>query len=319
MPDTSLELLIRRSELGSLRERDIDLLLCMELHAKAELTAFFGGLLGLRAEDFAGAWISVSEAAGENDLVISFQTQNGLRLLLLENKIAASFTPDQPERYALRARAWRNEAGVDSVHTLIAAPADYLKACNSSIFDFQVSYEELWQVLAAALDKRSAFLADRLRDGIRNKQNGWQLVPHDGATRTWALIHQVSQEHTPLLRMPPPVEKPGGSGWVYFRDAEGMERYRKEINIVFKAGHGFADLQFRSTLAAALSAAVANNLEPGMKVVQAKKSAAIRIAIAKLDFQSGDNDPQGVQEGLLACERLRRFFIAHEERLTNLG
>ncbi|WP_419906875.1 hypothetical protein [Hoeflea sp.] len=319
MPDTNLELLIRRSELGSLRERDIDLLLCMELHAKTELTAFFGGLLGLRTENFTSAWISVSEAAGENDLVISFQTQNGLRLLLLENKIAASFTQDQPERYALRARAWRNKTGVDSVNTIIAAPADYLKACNSSIFDFQVSYEELCQVLAAAQDKRSAFLADRLRDGIRKKQNGWQSVPHDGATRTWALIHQMCQEHTPLLRMPPPAPVPGGSDWVYFKDAEGMERYRKEIYIVFKAGHGFADLQFCSTMAVALSAAVAGHLEPGMNVVQTGKSAAIRIAAAKLDFQSGDNDPQDVQTGLLACERLRGFFIAHEERLTNLG
>lgn len=53
----------------------------------------------------AGAWVSQAEVDGESDLVVELVQGDERVVVLVENKIAAAFQPDQGSRY--RARAGR--------------------------------------------------------------------------------------------------------------------------------------------------------------------------------------------------------------------
>ncbi|WP_136661737.1 hypothetical protein [Nitratireductor sp. XY-223] len=323
MSDSNLTALRMRSELGSLRERDIDLLLCMELHADAELVEYFADQMGLPANSFKRAWVSVYDGGKESDLVVSFSTTHGCSLLLLENKIDASFTPDQPKGYETRAKGLRKEKGVEIVRTAILAPSEYLKTKQDLPFDLTFYYEDLLEVLEQASDGRSNFLASQLRDGIKKKQS--VSPPHHGVSQTWSLIYRLCQEHTPSLNMKPPDKKPSGANWVEFNNkthpVDGMESYSGKIFIVWKADkEGYADLAFSSTSREQLLSAVKDYLEPKMKVHKAGKSAVIRIKVPTVDFERyEDTDEETLIECLQVCERLRGFFVKHKSRLGSLS
>lgn len=62
------ELLLKRSSYAWLRERDIDLLLCAELHVPGALRHKFEEVLGVGDVTFEGAWVSLAELEGENPL-----------------------------------------------------------------------------------------------------------------------------------------------------------------------------------------------------------------------------------------------------------
>ena len=103
MPIDALE---ARSPFSWLRERDIDLLLCAELYACGGLKNLLACRVGYPNSEFWRAWVSHAEGDGESDLVVAFETKDGLVLALVENKIAAPFQPEQAQRYAARAQRW---------------------------------------------------------------------------------------------------------------------------------------------------------------------------------------------------------------------
>jgi hypothetical protein len=69
--------LLGRAPHGWLRERDIDLLLCAELH--------------VTSGRFSGAWVSEADADGESDLVLASDGDGGHLIALIQNKVAAAF------------------------------------------------------------------------------------------------------------------------------------------------------------------------------------------------------------------------------------
>jgi hypothetical protein len=93
-----IEALEARSPFSWLRERDIDLLLCAELHACGGPKNLLASRLGYPDSEFSGAWVSHAEHDGESDLIAAFETKDGLVLALVENKIAAPFQPEQGQR-----------------------------------------------------------------------------------------------------------------------------------------------------------------------------------------------------------------------------
>ena len=96
-----------------LRERDVDLLICSELHSgEGPLHRLLvGGWNGGNAW-FGGAWVSYAEPDGETDIAVLFESDSGRLALLIENKIDAEFQPGQPERYRARAERWKASVGV---------------------------------------------------------------------------------------------------------------------------------------------------------------------------------------------------------------
>ena len=82
-------------------------------------------------------------ASGTADLVVRYWLGSACTaMLLVENKIDAGFTPDQPARYAISRDAQRTAVPV--VATVLLAPAIYLAGSKlASGFDAAVSYERL--------------------------------------------------------------------------------------------------------------------------------------------------------------------------------
>lgn len=314
---TPLQSLRKRRPAAWLRERDIDLLICSELY-------FEGGPLQRLFLDgwndgiatFGGAWVSHSDADGETDIVVSFESESGFLALLVENKIDAQFQPEQPERYRERARRWMAVEGPQvKVKTVLLAPAAYFDNEGSEVFDWQVSYEDLIQVLDEADDPRTRFLALMLGNGLEAHRDGYVKIKHEVNSQVWNSIWEIAHEQTPRLRMRKPGSKPAGAGFIYFYDADGVSRSETggRAHIVYKniRNEGCAiDIQIGRMTLAALEAQVGGLLESDMFVVQAGGSASIRVPVPFVNFaMTPEGQEKAIEQGLYAAERLRTFFV----------
>lgn len=311
-----LSALLSRPPFTWLRERDIDLLLCAELHCDLALTSFFKAKVGLPSATFLGAWVSYMETDGESDLIIALSENRQAVLLLVENKISADFQPEQAERYQQRASRWLSEQGIAAVLTILVAPAEYLVRPGVEVFQKHISYEEIAETLTAQSDPRSLFFARALLAGVEAYRRGYVMEPDERVSDMWLAYWRSAQVLAPELRLAPPGLRPGRSTWIYFRDAVGIETDRSNAVVVLKAERGQADLQFADTSPLDLGRRTHGLLDSKMKVVSAKKSAAIRIEVEEVDFHAPPREQEAaIGQGLIACEALRRFFVEHRERL----
>ena len=174
-----------RTPFGWLRERDIDLLLCAELHHDGALRRLFERRLGCDGAKFSGAWVSVAELEGESDLVIAWKRDDSTVLALVENKIAAGFQPDQGLRYRKRADRWGREPGIGECTTVLIAPEQYMDWPGSTEFRHHLSYEDLASRLRKEGDPRSEFLADALEAGTGLYRRGYVAVPDAAVSSVW--------------------------------------------------------------------------------------------------------------------------------------
>lgn len=313
-----LEDLRQTQSFAWLRERDIDLLLCAELFANTDFQNQLASLSGEGSAIFENAVVSQYDTTGESDLVVLFRSPKGSRIVLVENKIAAEFQQDQGLRYQFRANGWRRQEGVISATTLLICPHDYLARSGAEYFDQTLSYEHLAEELRKTADPRSAFLAERLIEGVESYRRGYVAIPDKATSDIWTACWRISQEATPALNFPMPRARPKTSSFIYFNNAKGFSSEDTKLaKVVYKARHGNADLQFYNRAAGELEGRLTKILDADMKVVQAAKSACVRIEVDPVDFNA---DPEGEMEkmlaGLIACERLRAFFV--DQRLAAL-
>src|SRR2546423_6446981 len=102
----------RKSLFGNVLERDLDLLLLEEIYTSSEFRAWFTSQAGLRAPGpFASAFRSIRDGDNrETDLVVVFGgARQPKAALLVENKIAAAFQPDQARDYRARAQRMKSQ------------------------------------------------------------------------------------------------------------------------------------------------------------------------------------------------------------------
>ena len=149
---------------------------------------------------------------------------------------------------------WKEDEGpAFNIETVLLAPADYFGEEESEIFDRQITYEDLIDVLRRADDARSRFLAVMLEDGIESHKEGYVGVPDMVVTEVWQAFWQGAEEETPRLRMRRPGRMPSGAGFIYFFDADGVSRSETggKAHIVYKfrgnEGRCYVDAQFRGT------------------------------------------------------------------------
>jgi hypothetical protein len=298
-----------------LRERDVDLLLCSELHARGTLANLFASRLGLEGGRLERAWVSHREDGRESDLVIRMVRDTETVLALTENKIAADFQPGQVNAYAERSRKWIEADGV-RCSTVLVAPKGYFSRSGAKDFDICIAYEDMNAALRCSGDPRSAFLADVLLQGVDAYRRGWVAVPDDIVTSLMEAFWGLATSIAPLLNMKRPEPKPKGSTWIDFPNAAGLEGLGKRVLIVYKAERGKVDLQFAATNESKLRHRAANILAPDMEISRAGKSASIRLLVPKIEFSvAADGQEPRLKAGLVACERLRTFFVAHRDIL----
>lgn len=317
---TPLDDLRNRPPMQWLRERDIDLLICSELHSPGPLRDLFLGGWNSSVAEFDGAWVSWQDDDGETDIVVSFKTDANELILLIENKIAAQFQPDQPERYRARAQRWQVSLSSQSeVQTVLLAPGEYSENEGSELFDRQINYEDVIAALSGSGDPRTQFIVQTLKNGIEYHERGYTPQHSEATTGVWSAIWDCANSEAPLLRMEKPISKPARSGFIYFRSAVGVSSSETQGRavIVYKPVHENADLQFSNTKVATLEDAAAGVLDSDMTIAEAGKSASIRLRIPKVDFDlPPDGQRDAIRQGVTAAERLRRLFI--EKRLLDL-
>jgi hypothetical protein len=313
---TIFGLLSGRSALGWLRERDIDLLICSELHAGGgSLTRFLTSRLAGDRARFVRAWVSHADIDGESDLLVAFE-QNGRTIIaLIENKIAAIFQPDQALRYRKRAERWAKMDGISSVVTVLIAPEEYMSHAGSSDFDQRVTYEAVANVLRSEPDCRASFTAEAILTGIAQCRAGYVMRPNEAVTEMWNVCWEIACRVAPSLNFERTGEKPGESTWFYFRKAAGFEGLRGAV-VVYKAERGQVDLQFSGTSPTELARRSLGLLDTSMKVVPAAKSASVRLSVPVIDFHSSASAQEAkIVDGFMACERLRLLFVEHRGTL----
>jgi hypothetical protein len=317
-PESPFEALLRRAPYSWLRERDIDLLVCSELHADGQLRRLFAERLGLPHETFAGSWVSHAETEGESDLIVKFDLNNRFTFAFVENKIAAMFQPDQGVRYLARANRWLVADRVARVATVLFAPAHYMSRSGAEDFEIAVSYEDAAAALRHDRDTRAHFLANALEAGVEALRSGYVVVPDTAVTDVWQYCWRTSLRVAPKLNFQEPGLKPGRSTWFYFREAEGFSRARGLAVVVYKAERGQADLQFSGMSASELLSIMRSFMDETMKVVTAAKSASVRIQVRPIAFaQPPAEQEAAIIEGFGACERLRALFAEHQDHFVS--
>ena len=90
-----------------------------------------------------------ANTSGTADLVVRYWSENScVAMLLIENKIDAGFTPNQPARYAASREAHLASGVAPLVATLLVAPSVYLAGSKLAAgFDAVLPYESLLQIV----------------------------------------------------------------------------------------------------------------------------------------------------------------------------
>ena len=328
MDVSAYTLLQDRPPIGRLRERDIDLLLCSELHVVGPLRERFAALWGAEIDGFEGAWVSHDDEDGESDLIVTFKSGTATLVLLVENKVAAGFQPEQQDRYRARAERWQRMAPYPEVKTVLVAPADYFGRSGADRFDVRISYEDLIEALREETphkpsDPRSRFLGQTLQAGIASHKERHQMIRDEAVSAMWQAIYDIASTETPLLNIPHPGARPKGAGFIRCPRAKGFSPGdSKRVQIVLKRNESqkggnrsiqcHVDLEFGHMAHATLEQAVSGVLDDDMHVVQTGQSASIRIDAPPIDFlRCPDEQADGIRQWLGHAERLRQFFVRH--------
>ena len=115
-------------DLGTIFERDIDMLLLEELHASPNFRSFLLDLTGRETgwvfED--GKASVTRDGQRESDLEVRFSRPGGEKLLLMvETKIDAGYQPRQLEDYMKRAALYEQQDPDLQAVVLLVAPESY--------------------------------------------------------------------------------------------------------------------------------------------------------------------------------------------------
>jgi hypothetical protein len=138
------------------------------------------------------AQVSAKEALGETDVLAEWETVSGERLVvLIEDKLNASFQPLQGARYKARAEHLRCSK-VATVRTVLVAPDAYLNGANPEArhFDKQISLETVLDWMTEAEKEHLAPELELAREALRRVAAGLAL----GAKGLHLDLHQAVAE-----------------------------------------------------------------------------------------------------------------------------
>ena len=308
-------------QFGGIYERDIDLLLVVELAATPLLCDWLvSRALGRDVSGVALKRVArgVPSSNGESDLRIEVDLgQAETACLLVENKIAASFQPNQAARYAERARQERATRAWSVVVTVLLASRAYL-GDGSHGFDCTIAYEDLLDALKEALPSgaRSQVVTGLVVSAIRKAREGYDRVVDGPVTSFWASYWDACCREFPDLRMPTPGGRPSKSSFVRF----SLPPLPIEAQLIHKLTQGAVDLQFSGCHAAVLQRHVGAALGDGMRVLGRGKSAAVRLDVPMCNAgRPFAEQVEAVRAGLTAAQQLAAWSTTHERVLLELA
>ena len=280
-------------------ERDIDLLVMEEFVSDPAFAKIFLDAVGI-TESYTIEEVIHSKTdadLGESDVVIILGINGKRHALHIEDKIDAIAMPRQHDRYDLRAQKDIANGEYDSYSAVIVAPAKYLEANKEAQkYAHNVKYEQMREHSLSKSDARSKYKLALIDRAIFEQKNGYQWEANPGVVSFMGKMNAYKKTKYPAI--------PDGtvSWWPMY------PTILKNAAIVFKANKGFCDLQFSHTEAKNLLARVKDLLSDNMQVVQAGKSASVRIAVTPIWFENLFEDKLSeVDEALEAIHQLNEL------------
>ncbi len=269
-------MLLHRSPIDSIEERELDLLLLAGIHSSVRLRCFLAErIASLQDADFVGAWRGVCADGGESDLLMLIRTTDGRRIaLMMEDKINALFQPRQAERYRDRGEAGIKDGLWDSYRTCLCAPEAYgAPYASSPDWDAVIFLEDI----EAALADAEAGVELLVRDAARRacgKYDNPRTPPHPEATAFWKRYASLCASEFPDLRMSElAATQSHNDPWVRF----ARSLLPPDILLEHKAWLGRVDLTFKGLKPDVLRARIGPLLPPGVDIFPAGGSAAVRF------------------------------------------
>jgi hypothetical protein len=186
-------------------ERDMDFLFCEEIECNP---AFAAWLLEKTAATGANCEIvriarSLVEAEGESDLVVVHLQGDSRRAIMIENKINAPFTKDQPERYLVRGEKGVLAGDWEQFTSVLMAPRWYLEKAAGVGFQHPVAYEDVDDFFAAHEDsQRNRFKRRILAAAIAKTKTPYRRVVNDQVSQFFAEFAVLAWREFPAIPIP---------------------------------------------------------------------------------------------------------------------
>ena len=270
-------------------ERDLDFLFAEEIECNPAFSTWLlrrSGSPGRNWEDIIRIGRSVTTALGETDLLVVHQEPDGgQRAIMIENKIAASFTPFQSERYRRRGREGVAAGEWASFRTVLLAPAHYCDSIDLPDFDEVIAYEEVLEFMGTLPpNPRHAFKCRILAAALGKAKQPYVKKPDFHMSQFFTELRRYAEAQFPDLPIPPDKAARGAvSTWLMLPMGSILGASRLTLEI--KPYGGNVDLRFTSLRLAELRSIVKGRLPDGAETVAAKKSSAIRFMHAPMDVR----------------------------------
>ncbi len=312
------------SELGTIRERDIDFLLQEEFRCSS---SFRKGFLDLIHESgFLAIWdeasattatLSFSADCGETDILVKFTGSSGNAVLFIENKIDACFQESQAQRYILRKEKILRDKEADAALTVLIAPEKYFGREDCELFDMSVSYEQLTSILKQGLGKerspglrlRLQHRIDVLNKAIEYSRTGYTPSNDEKNLGFRSGYYEACRRLAPTLQMQDPFNRSEG-GFQHFASSL-FKVVGTNDRIIHKLERGVVHLQITGW--GKYEHVAPYHLEPllgeGMTVIRTTKSLSLQLSVPPLDHRKPfAPQTEDAEIGILAALRLQDWW-----------
>jgi hypothetical protein len=298
-------------------ERDVDLLLLGECVANPKFVQWLVATIGFD-EALGSALVRAERSAtlsnGESDLelILEHPSTGNKYMLMLENKIAAGFQPQQAERYQKRGQGHVFRGECTSFRSVLIAPQKYLgKGASTKGFNTVITYEAIlgWCVIAYRGQTRLRYLSRMLEAAIEKSTFGYQPQEDKPVTTFWRRYWLLSCQIAPELELSEPTGKPARSSFFYFQPC----KLPKGVKLCHKVTYGNVDLQFAGfgDQTNQLRSTLEGFLEKEMEVARTGKSAAVRMHVPRVDMNSDlEQNVELMTMGILAAKHLQAWYLA---------
>ncbi|HTN77800.1 MAG TPA: hypothetical protein VL096_21225, partial [Pirellulaceae bacterium] len=198
----------------------------------------------------------MGDGSGESDLEAVFDGlyshERGRLLLLIEDKIDARFTEQQPERYQRRCEILRINGNYELSSTVLIAPLAYLQNAGTTCFGATISYEDILDFLAREQINsdeerrlRREHRSFMLRHAIERYRRGGQRLNDEQRTTFFDDYFQAAQQRHSQLRQKPARQRSAASRGFFFELYPRIQRGVEELYMEHQLDRGSVRIYFR--------------------------------------------------------------------------
>jgi hypothetical protein len=286
-------------------ERDLDLVIVGALFTSAPFRAFMlqSAIGWTKGHNLVRTCVSEVADAGETDVLLVVDLEGAKRLaLMIEDKINAAFQPEQANRYRERGEQGIRTGRWDSFTTCLCAPEGYLAAARpDKEWGAYISFESISKWARQSNNPYDAFVAQICEEAVaRRIARTLEISPE--ATAFWRSYRMLANQLLPevdITRLSDSVS--AASPWPRF----GAATLPSDIWLEHKPQQGRVDLTFAKSTLEELKRRLPARLPIDVKPMKAGHSAALRIAVPRLDhLRPFDDQEEALLSAFAAVDRL---------------